>query len=111
MPGQETVAADERLDHEGKETMADEQAETDQIVSVFYRTGRAGARRLADGGGLFGADIVVALLVDELIRRYRCDAVAETGCFAGDTTLYLRLSCDFPRDSVKLFPLSLVCES
>jgi hypothetical protein len=66
-----------------------QQEEIDLTVSVFYRTGRAGAARLSDGGGPFGFDIAVALMVDELIRGYRCDAVAETGCFAGDTTFYL----------------------
>jgi hypothetical protein len=69
--------------------MTDQQAETDLTVSVFYRTGRAGALRLSDSGGPFGFDIAVALLVDELIRRYDCDAIAETGCFSGDTTFYL----------------------
>jgi hypothetical protein len=69
--------------------MTDQQAETDLTVSVFYRTGRAGALRLSDGGGPFGFDIAVALMVDELIRRYDCDSIAETGCFAGDTTYYL----------------------
>ena len=69
--------------------MTDQLAETDLTVSVFYRTGRAGAQRLSDGGGPFGFDIAVALMVDELIREYGCDAVAETGCFAGDTTFYL----------------------
>jgi hypothetical protein len=69
--------------------MTDQQAETDLTVNVFYRTGRAGALRLSDGGGPFGFDIAVALMVDELIRGYGCDAIAETGCFAGDTTFYL----------------------
>jgi hypothetical protein len=69
--------------------MTDQQAEIDLTVNVFYRTGRAGALRLSDGGGPFGFDIAVALLVDELIRGYDCDAIAETGCFAGDTTFYL----------------------
>jgi hypothetical protein len=76
-------------DSKGEEIMADEQDETGRTVDVFYRTGRAGARRLADGGGPFGFDIAVALMVDELIRAFGCDAVAETGCFAGDTTFYL----------------------
>ncbi len=66
-----------------------QQDDIDLTVSVFYRTGRAGAIRLSDGGGPFGFDIAVALMVDELIRGYRCDAIAETGCFAGDTTFYL----------------------
>lgn len=69
--------------------MTGQQAETDLTVSVFYRTGRAGALRLSDDGGPFGFDIAVALMVDELIRGYGCDAIAETGCFAGDTTFYL----------------------
>lgn len=66
-----------------------QQSDTDLTVNVFYRVGRAGAARLSDGGGPFGFDIAVALLVDELIRSYGCDAIAETGCFLGDTTLYL----------------------
>jgi hypothetical protein len=56
---------------------------------VFYRTERAGAGRLSDGGGPFGFDIVVALLADELITGYGIDAIAETGCYLGDTTAYL----------------------
>ena len=55
---------------------------------MFYRTWRAGACRLPDGGGPFGFDIAVALLADELITGYGCDAIAETGCFLGDTTAY-----------------------
>jgi hypothetical protein len=90
----------------GKEIMTDQQAETDRTVGAFYRTGRAGARRLSDGGGPFGFDIAVALMVDELIRGYGCDAIAETGCFAGDTTFYLAsrypsipvYSCDIDRE-------------
>lgn len=62
---------------------------TDRTVAVFYRTWRAGACRLSDGGGPFGFDITVALLADELITGYGCDAIAETGCFLGDTTAYL----------------------
>ena len=50
---------------------------------------RAGARRLSDGGGPFGFDIAVALLADEIIGSYECDAIAETGCFLGDTAAYL----------------------
>jgi len=61
----------------------------DRTVAVFYRTARAGASRLADGGGPFGFDIAVALLADHLITAYRCDAIAETGCFLGDTASYL----------------------
>jgi hypothetical protein len=61
----------------------------DETAAVFYRTWRAGACRLADGGGPFGFDIAVALLADDLITRYECDAIAETGCFLGDTTAYL----------------------
>jgi hypothetical protein len=86
--------------------MTDQQAEIDLTVAVFYRTGRAGAQRLSDGGGPFGFDIAVALMVDELIRHYGCDAIAETGCFAGDTTFYLArrypglpvYSCDIDRE-------------
>jgi hypothetical protein len=69
--------------------MTGQEAEIDRTVSVFYRTGRAGARRLSDGGGPFGFDIAVALIVDDLIRGYGCDAIAETGCYLGDTTFYL----------------------
>jgi len=65
------------------------QPEIDQTVSVFYRIERAGACRLSDGGGPFGFDIAVALLADELIGSYECDAIAETGCFLGDTAAYL----------------------
>jgi hypothetical protein len=61
----------------------------DRTAAVFYRTWRAGAGRLSDGGGPFGFDVAVALLADDLIARYRCDAIAETGCFLGDTTAYL----------------------
>ena len=55
-------------------------------MSVFYRTGRAGAQRLSDGGGPFGFDIAVALMVDDLVRRYNCGALVESGCLAGYTT-------------------------
>ena len=61
----------------------------DRTAAVFYRTWRAGACRLSDGGGPFGFDIAVALLADELITGYGCEAIAETGCFLGDTTAYL----------------------
>jgi SAM-dependent methyltransferase len=61
----------------------------DRTAAVFYRTWRAGACRLSDGGGPFGFDIAVALLADELIAGCRCEAIAETGCFLGDTTAYL----------------------
>jgi hypothetical protein len=60
-----------------------------RTAEVFYRTWRAGACRLSDGGGPFGFDIAVALLAGELITGYGCDAIAETGCFLGDTTAYL----------------------
>ena len=66
-----------------------DQREIERTVAAFYRTGRAGAGRLSDGGGPFGFDIAVALLADELISGYGCDAIAETGCFLGDTTGYL----------------------
>jgi hypothetical protein len=65
------------------------QDETGRTAAVFYRTWRAGACRLSDGGGPFGFDIAVALLAGELIGGYGCDAIAETGCFLGDTTAYL----------------------
>jgi len=61
----------------------------DRTMAVFYRTARAGASRLSDGGGPFGFDIAIALLADQLITAYRCDAIAETGCFLGDTASYL----------------------
>lgn len=66
-----------------------EQAGIDRTAAVFYRTWRAGACRLSDGGGPFGFDIATALLADDLITGYGCDAIAETGCFLGDTTAYL----------------------
>jgi hypothetical protein len=96
----------------GKEIMTDQQAEIDRTVGAFYRTGRAGARRLSGGGGPFGFDIAVALMVDELIRGYGCDAIAETGCFAGDTTFYLAsrypgrpvYSCDIDRNALVSLP-------
>lgn len=65
------------------------QCEIDRTAAVFYRTWRAGACRLSDGGGPFGFDIAVALLADGLISGFGCDAIAETGCFLGDTTAYL----------------------
>jgi hypothetical protein len=72
-------------------------------VFVFYRTPRAGQVRLSDGGGPFGFDIGKALIVDYLLAAYGCDAVAETGCFLGDTTWFLGscypdlpvVACDF----------------
>ena len=62
---------------------------TDETLGVFYRVERAGTAYLSDGGGPFGFDITVALMVDDLVREYSCDAIAETGCFLGDTTVYL----------------------
>ena len=64
-------------------------ARADETLGVFYRVERAGAGWLSDGGGPFGFDITLALLVDDLIREYSCDAVTETGCFLGDTATYL----------------------
>ncbi|RCG33335.1 hypothetical protein DQ384_02665 [Sphaerisporangium album] len=58
-------------------------------LEVFYRVERAGAIRLPDGGGPFGFDVTKALLVDDLLAAYECDAILETGCFLGDTTRYL----------------------
>lgn len=70
---------------------------TEQTLSTFYRTERAGAAHLSDGGGPFGFDVTVALLVDDLIVEYSCDAIVETGCFLGDTTSYLaRRYPEFP---------------
>lgn len=65
------------------------QDRTDTTLATFYRTERVGAVRLADGGGPFGFDITVALIVDDLLMEYSCDAVVETGCYLGDTTSYL----------------------
>lgn len=65
------------------------QLNIDQTVGVFYRTWRAGACRLSDGGGPFGFDICAAVLADELITGYGCTVIAETGCFLGDTSAYL----------------------
>jgi hypothetical protein len=64
-------------------------ADLDRTVAVFYRTWRAGTLRLSDGGGPFGFDIAVALIAHEIIDAFGCDAIAETGCFTGDTTAYL----------------------
>jgi hypothetical protein len=61
----------------------------DVTFGVFYRVERAGAGRLSDGGGPFGFDVTLALLVDDLVRRFACDVLAEAGCFLGDTTVYL----------------------
>ncbi|MGK5557967.1 hypothetical protein ACSNOI_40815 [Actinomadura kijaniata] len=63
--------------------------EVARTYEAFYKVPRAGQERLSDGGGPFGFDIHLALIVDELIRLYGCDALAETGCFYGDTTVYL----------------------
>jgi hypothetical protein len=65
------------------------QCEVDRTAAIFYRTWRAGACRLPDGGGPFGFDVAVALLADDLITGYGCDVIAETGCFLGDTAAYL----------------------
>lgn len=62
---------------------------TDTTLAVFYRTERLGAVRLPDGGGPFGFDITVALIVDDLIAAYAWGAIVETGCFLGDITSYL----------------------
>lgn len=62
---------------------------TSATLDCFYRTERAGAARLADGGGPFGFDITLALLVDDIIEWCGVDALIETGCHRGDTTSYL----------------------
>lgn len=74
----------------------------EDVYHWFYRVERWGVAGLSDGGGPFGFDIIAALQVDYLIERYRCDAIVETGCHRGDTTMYLAqrypgipvLSCD-----------------
>ena len=60
-----------------------------KILREFYTTLRAGHIGLSDGGGPFGFDIHLALLIDRLVTGYACDAVLETGCYVGDTTDYL----------------------
>ncbi|MEV0996868.1 hypothetical protein [Nonomuraea sp. NPDC050202] len=82
------------------------EAQTGMTLQVFYTTIRAGQRRLSDGGGPFGFDITVALLVDDLLSDFECDAIVETGCYLGDTTAYLArrypsvpvYSCDIDRE-------------
>jgi hypothetical protein len=64
-------------------------ASVDSTLRIFYTTERAGMVRLSDGGGPFGFDITVALLVDDLVTAYGCDAIVETSCYIGDTTAYL----------------------
>lgn len=79
------------------------------VLNAFYRTSRAGQIGLSDGGGPFGFDVHLALLVDQLMHVYGCDAVVETGCYVGDTTDYLTRmypatpvwSCDLYRDSAR----------
>ncbi|GAA2770074.1 hypothetical protein GCM10020219_042980 [Nonomuraea dietziae] len=66
-----------------------EAAQVGTTLRHFYTTARAGAVRLSDGGGPFGFDVMVALLVDDLLRAYQFDAIIETGCFLGDTSDYL----------------------
>lgn len=76
----------------------------------FYNVERVGAIGLSDGGGPFGFDITTAVVVDYLIRGLRCDAIVETGCFTGDTTVFLArhyrdlrvLSCDISRDHARV---------
>lgn len=69
--------------------MAVTESDVQRTFEVFYRVPRVGQIRLSDGGGPFGFDIHLALLVDELIGTLGCDAICETGCFVGDTTYYL----------------------
>lgn len=61
----------------------------EQVYAVFYRCPRLAFEELSDGGGPFGFDITAALEFDLLIEQYGCDAIFETGCNLGDTTLYL----------------------
>ena len=67
----------------------DPQDRATQILDRFYRVPRAGQQGMTDGGGPFGFDIITALLADDLITGYRCDAIVETGCYLGDTAAYL----------------------
>ncbi|MEU1729435.1 hypothetical protein, partial [Nonomuraea sp. NPDC005692] len=66
-----------------------QRAQTEATLLTFYTTIRAGMVRLSDGGGPFGFDITAALLIDDLMSLFQCDAIIETGCFLGDTTDYL----------------------
>ncbi|MET7335973.1 hypothetical protein [Nonomuraea sp. NPDC005650] len=66
-----------------------QKAQVELTLQVFYTTVRAGQAGLSDGGGPFGFDIHTALLVDDLLSDFSCDAIVETGCFLGDTTEYL----------------------
>ncbi|MFI8977455.1 hypothetical protein ACIGO9_31565 [Nocardia asteroides] len=61
----------------------------DKVLDSFYRTPRAGAEVLSDGGGPFGFDIQAAIQVDFLMAHYRLETIFETGCCMGDTTEYL----------------------
>ncbi|WP_433464014.1 hypothetical protein [Spirillospora sp. CA-128828] len=69
--------------------MAVTESDVQQTYEVFYRVPRVGQLRLSDGGGPFGFDIHLALLVHQLIDMLGCDAICETGSFVGDTTHYL----------------------
>lgn len=60
----------------------------DAVYQWFYRIPRRAAQQLSDCGGPFGFDITAALEADWLIERYACDAIIETGCNVGDTTIY-----------------------
>lgn len=62
---------------------------TAEILNCFYSIERAGQRRMSDGGGPFGFDITLALLVEEIVTSYEPAAIVETGCYVGDTTTYL----------------------
>ncbi|WP_336214857.1 hypothetical protein [Nonomuraea sp. LPB2021202275-12-8] len=82
-----------------------QKAQVENTLRIFYTTVRAGQIGLSDGGGPFGFDITVALLVDELLRDFECDAIVETGCFLGDTTEYLaRRYPDLPVRSCDVVP-------
>jgi hypothetical protein len=59
------------------------------VYNNFYRVERCGAAALADGGGPFGLDILLALLFDDLVRAYEPDSIVECGSSFGDTTVYL----------------------
>lgn len=69
--------------------MRDTADPVEETLRVFYQVERAGVVRLSDGGGPFGFDVTVALLIDDLVTQYACDSLCETGSFVGDTTVYL----------------------
>lgn len=85
-------------------------SDVEAVFRTFYTTERVGAIRLADGGGPFGFDITLALLIDDLLGAFDIDMIVETGCHLGDTTSYLArrypdlpiVTCDTVADYVTL---------